>query len=224
MMPKITFWNIFTLVALGVLGQIVALLLASALHSSWFQSGMIAATINYTIWIVGYERRARRLGWKSLRRRFPPVKYTILLIGFAGAVGLILIVSAAALILRKWGVNTSGPLPGNFSASDLHQFPLAIIVIVLLGPLAEEVMFRGLLLDWLRQQLSGCSSIIIASLLFAILHNNGLRSGAMGWLVLADRFLLAIGTSILALRYQSLRPSFVLHATNNCVVVLLAIS
>jgi membrane protease YdiL (CAAX protease family) len=82
-------------------------------------------------------------------------------------------------------------------------------------------MFRGLLLDWLRQRIAVWPTIVIISLLFASLHNNSLSSGLAGWLIFGHRFLLGVGTSFLAVQYKSLRAPFILHATNNgiaCVV------
>jgi membrane protease YdiL (CAAX protease family) len=40
----------------------------------------------------------------------------------------------------------------------------------LLAPLFEELMFRGILLDWLRKRLSNWGAIAVSAILFAVMH------------------------------------------------------
>jgi membrane protease YdiL (CAAX protease family) len=157
-------------------------------------------------------------GWSSLRILFSPVGGKVLLASAAGAMALIFLMTGVIVILEKFGVTVTES-PSILSADDLRRQPLAIAAIVIIGPLGEELMFRGLLLDWLRQKLAPWLAIALISLVFALLHDNGLRNGAGGWIAFAERFLVAVGASILVLRYNSLRPAFVLHATNNCEAV-----
>jgi membrane protease YdiL (CAAX protease family) len=105
---------------------------------------------------------------------------------------------------------------------DLGQLSLAILVVVILAALAEELMFRGLMLDWLKQKIAAWQAILIISLFFALLHDNHLRAGLAGWIELGDRFLMGVGTSIIAIRGRSLRGSFVMHATNNLIACVTA--
>jgi len=83
-------------------------------------------------------------------------------------------------------------------------------------------MTRGLLLDWLRQKLPVWPAILISAVIFGLLHGVALHDGATGWLQLGYRIGFGILTAWLALRYQSLRPSFVFHATHNCFIVIAA--
>jgi hypothetical protein len=56
------------------------------------------------------------------------------------------------------------------------------------------------------------------------MHNNGFRLGAIGALAFAVRMALGLASSAFVIRYLSLRPSFVMHATFNgaaCVVSVL---
>ncbi len=102
--------------------------------------------------------------------------------------------------------------------SSLCQLPLAIAVVVVLGPLSEELIFRGLLLDWLRQKMAVWPAALLISLLFAFLHDIGFKNEVVVWIAFAVRFLLGMGASFFAIRYRSLRASFVMHATlNGCV-------
>jgi hypothetical protein len=53
--------------------------------------------------------------------------------------------------------------------------------------------------------------------------NNGFKFGAIGLLAFADRFLLGFVMSALAIRYRSLLPGFVMHATLNGAACILSV-
>jgi uncharacterized protein len=95
--------------------------------------------------------------------------------------------------------------------------PMALLFICLLVPLTEELLFRGLLLDWLRQKTNVWIAAVTLSVIFSLLHFNPFASGAIGWLAFADRFLLGLGASALTIKYRSLRPSTVMHGTLNAI-------
>jgi membrane protease YdiL (CAAX protease family) len=81
-------------------------------------------------------------------------------------------------------------------------------------------MVRGLLLDWLRQKMPVWPAIIISAIVFGLLRGIALHSGASGWLQFGYKTTGGVLMAYLAVRYQSLRPSYVLHATNNCCAVI----
>src|SRR5229473_6572577 len=61
--------------------------------------------------------------------------------------------------------------------SNLRQLPLAIAGVVVLGPFSEELIFHGLLLDWLKQRMAVWPAALIVSLLFAFIHNISFKNG-----------------------------------------------
>jgi membrane protease YdiL (CAAX protease family) len=144
----------------------------------------------------------------------------------AGALALNVFPNAAIWILREAGIGVAGLPADAVVPSSIEQLPLTVLFLVILAPFAEELMFRGLLLDWLKQKLAAWQAVVISSLIFALLHNNHLMTGAVGWIELGDRFLMGVGASVLALRGHSLRGPFVMHAANNliaCIMSALAI-
>ena len=197
--------------------QLIAYGLAKSAGASLFVTAMIAGTVNDLCWIGGYQGLAVSRGWHSLQRRFAPVAGNVLIASAAGALALIVFVTSTAAILGWLGIKITGTPDSGVSAADLRQVPVAIFFIILVGPAAEELMFRGLLLDWLRQKLPVWPAMVLVSLLFASVHGHTFGNGIAGLLALLDRFLIGMATSYLALRYRSLSPSFVLHATNNAV-------
>jgi uncharacterized protein len=96
-------------------------------------------------------------------------------------------------------------------------------LIAIIGPLAEELIFRGLLLDWLRKKINVWAAALILSVLFSLLHNNGFRLGAIGALAFGVRMALGLVSSVFAVRSSSLRPSFVMHATFNGIACLVSV-
>ena len=214
------FRDIFALLIGALAVQLIAYGLARSLNASPFTTAMFAGTVNDLCWIGGYRALSGSRGWPSLQIRFAPVDRRVVAASAAGALALIVFIMAVAEILILFGIKITGTPNGGITPSDLHQLPISILFIVIIGPFAEELMFRGLLLDWLKQRIAAWQAAVLISLLFASLHSHSFGNGVAGWLALADRFLLGIATSFLALRYKSLRPSFILHAVNNGVAAI----
>lgn len=175
-------------------------------------------------WIVGYQRLSRTRGWETLQVRFSPVQGYVILASVLGGLVLVFLPWGVAEILEFAGIKITDVPAQTVLPSNLRQLPLAIAAVAVLVPLSEELIFRGLLLDWLGQRTAVWPAALIISLLFAFLHNIGFKNGVFGWIAFGDRFLLGVGASFFAIRYRSLRASFVMHATLNgcaCIVSVL---
>ena len=86
-----------------------------------------------------------------------------------------------------------------------------VLAICFLAPIAEEVLFRGILLKGLVDKLSPLWSILLSSLLFAAIHfslNDGLTL-----------FVVAVGYSMLTLKARSIWPAILAHIINNSVTL-----
>ncbi|OOG52611.1 hypothetical protein B0E47_15060 [Rhodanobacter sp. B05] len=95
------------------------------------------------------------------------------------------------------------------------RIPLALMA-VSLGPLVEELLFRGVLLSALLQRWGSATAILLSSLLFALMHLPGLN-----WQVFAvpNLLLLALALAWLRLRSESIWPSVLAHGTYNLMAV-----
>ncbi len=91
------------------------------------------------------------------------------------------------------------------------RIPLAMMV-VSLGPLVEELLFRGLLLSALLQRWRTGVAVALSSLIFALVHLPGLQ---WQWFALPDLLLLALALAWLRLRSASIWPGVVAHGANN---------
>ena len=80
------------------------------------------------------------------------------------------------------------------------------------GPLTEEIIYRGLALNWCRTKAEKILSAVVSTLLFASVH-AGMRSA----------FIALIGGvlfTLLYLRWNMLRFSVIAHCITNCLVLL----
>jgi len=91
-----------------------------------------------------------------------------------------------------------------------HQTGIAAFLvasIILVGPILEEYIFRGLLLRSLTQKLSNYLAIAVSAGLFSIYHLSSFQ--------LLPIFLLGLGLGTLALRSKSLWPVVIAHLVFN---------
>jgi membrane protease YdiL (CAAX protease family) len=212
---KIKLWDIFLLMLRAIIAEIVVVLPLQVFNPSRFLTLSVSVMVGSIWWLVGYQRLSRTRGWESLQERFSRVDGWIILVSALGGLCLVLLPGSLVEMLERAGIKIPdvpalAVLPGN-----LPQMPLAIAGVVVLGPLSEELIFRGLLLDWLRQKIAVWPAALIISLFFALLHDLDFKNGIVDWIAFGVRFLLGVGASFFAIRYRSLRPSFVMHATLN---------
>lgn len=95
----------------------------------------------------------------------------------------------------------------------IQQSTVGILCIAIIGPVIEELVFRGAIMRELLQRYSPTKSILISGMVFGLIHINPIQViGAMifgfilGWLYY---------------RTRSLVPGIVLHVLNNSVSVYL---
>jgi membrane protease YdiL (CAAX protease family) len=101
------------------------------------------------------------------------------------------------------------------------QLFMTFMSLVILPPLAEEIMFRGFLFTSLRAKLRLRYAIILTSLLFGIAHLQFGADAPLLWVAGIDTFILSCFLCYLRERTGSLWPSIFLHAIKNSVAFML---
>lgn len=91
-----------------------------------------------------------------------------------------------------------------------------VLVVVGVGPLVEELLFRGVLLSALWQRWRSGWAVALSSLAFALVHLPGLQ---WQWFALPDLWLLALALAWLRLRSGSIWPGVLAHGANNLLAV-----
>lgn len=96
-----------------------------------------------------------------------------------------------------------------------------LLVVVGVGPLVEELLFRGVLLSALMRRMSTGPAVFACVLLFAGVHLPGLD---FKWYALPDLMLLAAALCWLRLQSGSLWPAVLAHGANNLFAMLVVYS
>ena len=96
------------------------------------------------------------------------------------------------------------------------RIPL-VLMVVGVGPLVEELLFRGVLLSALLRRWHVGWAVVLSSLVFALIHLPGLQ---FQWYALPALTLLALTLAWLRLHSASIWPAILAHATNNLLGVI----
>ena len=166
---------------------------------------------------VGFNCLVIAAGWLLLRNRlswrdigFTHFRWGDLGLGAAAAfIGVFLVYPAAMLLAGALGIE--GMKGMNYSLADPLNIISAVLMASLIGPLAEDILFRGFLLSLLgakiRQKwLTG----IIGVFLFTAIHIFYFGWGGVLFILLWSP--LSVG---LFLWRKSIYPCLVLHVLNN---------
>jgi membrane protease YdiL (CAAX protease family) len=154
-------------------------------------------------------------------------------VGVGALIASVPINAASAFVLHHFGYSTVRSIQGPFmhelmgwvEESPGHAVPAIILVVVILGPAVEELVFRGAVFNGLyrlgsyvsaslgegstrmARRISFVLAALTSSTLFALLHLEPVLLPAL--------FVLAVALCALFARTGSLLPSFVAHATFN---------
>ena len=92
----------------------------------------------------------------------------------------------------------------------------AFVSLVILPPIAEEILFRGFFFSTLRaHKVRLAWSMTVTSLIFASLHLFGGKGGELLWLAFLDTFVLSLVLCYLREKTGSIWASIGLHALKN---------
>ncbi len=175
-----------------------------------------AVQVGVIVWLV--RRRdgdpARALG---IRHEMRPLGAMLRSAGLvaAGVVVTRLLASVYALITRELGLlpQSSADLLELFGRNAVG-FGLAVLMVVLVGPTVEELVFRGALQEGLAARFGARIAIVVQAALFAAFHRS--------WWLLFPTFILGLVLGWLAEDRDSLWPPIALHALYNAITVVAA--
>lgn len=128
----------------------------------------------------------------------------------AGAIGNIVTLVINSFIDSIFGTGKIPDAFENVEPQNITQLIIFGFCIVIIAPIVEELIFRDILLKPLRAY-GDLTASIITGLLFGLYHGN------------FDQFayasLLGFFYSLIAIRYNSILPTILLHAANNFLVL-----
>ena len=127
-----------------------------------------------------------------------------------GAVGYVILsalLTSVALVVLPF-FDSQQPQDTGFSGiSGQFEYILAFVVLVIVAPVAEEVLFRGYLFGKLRKYAPVWVAVLVTSVVFAVVHFQ--------WNVGVDVFALSIVLCVLRIITGSLWPAIFLHMAKN---------
>jgi len=88
---------------------------------------------------------------------------------------------------------------------------ISILVIVIIAPIFEEIVFRGIILNDFKKAVSVKSAIIIQALLFGVFHMNLLQG--------VYTFILGIVLGLVYVKYRSIWVPIILHGAFNLTAI-----
>lgn len=196
--------------------------------TSWLQDST-GAQFAYTLlaevavvsMVIGLIKRAgvlrSRLGlvrpaWRDLA--YALAAYAVYFLSYLFIIGLV-----QALIPA---INTEQKQQIGFDAAyGSGAIFLTFLSLVVLVPVAEEVLFRGYLFTALRAKLRLRWAIVVTSLLFGVLHLQFGSDAPLLWVAAIDTFVLSCFLCYLRERSGSLWPPIMLHAFKNLAAFLI---
>jgi len=106
------------------------------------------------------------------------------------------------------------------ATNDISSHLGNIFLISILAPFYEEILFRGILLNFLRNNIKQESSLVVCSVIFAAAHISGFADQQN--IVFPIMFLFFTGCyyCYLKIKFNSLAPGFFTHATFNFIYAL----
>jgi membrane protease YdiL (CAAX protease family) len=162
----------------------------------------------FSLGLVAVAISVAPLGWDAFSAlRFHPVPRRLYVVGVVGTIVLSFLVS-------QLGLEPEGMKQAMKASADRSSFMVSFVVLAVLAPLVEELVFRGLLFGWIETRWSGGAAFFASSILFALAHYEPAHIA----LVLPLAFMFGW------LRWYSgsIMPSLVAHMANNGFAVLAA--
>jgi membrane protease YdiL (CAAX protease family) len=223
-------WFIFCFV-FGLVGDVLYFVMGygtdpgafAAAASRNFYFTQISEASFYLAFLLATRRVLRkRRGRRSFAGYFHPIGGRRLL--YAALSGLVASVVALLLPAVLWSEVhwQHHPTADEVIAQphSLGQLAILGLISVVLGPLTEEMFFRGLLLDWFQQRLARLPSALVTATIFALCHLRFLEfPGIDGWSTTAEIGALGLLCALWAQRGGSVCAPVAAHATYNATLL-----
>jgi membrane protease YdiL (CAAX protease family) len=191
--------------------------LTSGINAILYNSVLTAMVYIITILLVVLvpvklrKLRAYKVKWQELGLNRFPLWGDIFIVP-AGIVVYFLL-SALLISLASWlfpSFNINQPQTTGFNNLNANvEYILAFVSLIVIVPVAEELLFRGYLFGKLRSSIPVWLAIVTASVVFGALHG--------AWNVAIDTFALSVVLCVLRQITGSLWSSILLHAAKNSI-------
>lgn len=163
-------------------------------------NSMLAITVVYTVSLMGGIASALLIR-KDFSFPITRVDWRIISLGCIAAVSFHFVSDPIVSLF---------PIPDSLKemTSSLYQYPvMSLLLIVLLAPLLEELLFRGVVLHGFLKNYKPGHAIVSSALVFAIIHGN-LAQGL-------GAFFIGLVIGWIYWKTNSIIPGIIIHFVNN---------
>jgi membrane protease YdiL (CAAX protease family) len=134
---------------------------------------------------------------------------------FVYFITLLATVAVATKFIPSIDVNQQQQL--GFEAAQGGELVFVFLTLVVLPPIAEEILFRGFLFKRLHNQVGVYIAAFITSVIFALAHTEFLGDNPLNWIAAIDTFVLSFFLIVLLVKTKSLWSSIFLHGIKNLI-------
>jgi membrane protease YdiL (CAAX protease family) len=157
-----------------------------------------------------YKLNFRAIGLKRPHFSDPIYGLIALPIYFVGYLATVVV---AGWLIPSLNINEQQQI--GFQGAHGGALILTFVSLVILPPIAEEIMMRGFLYGSLREHMSKIGAALLTSVIFAAAHLPEGGSGGLLWVGFIDTFILSLVLVYLREKTGSLWASITLHALKN---------
>lgn len=178
---------------------------------------LVYVAVFAAIWLL-LPKRAEA----SLRSYFAGVSWRTIWLALASGVGFAFLIGATLTALAERHIVSFHETRAERALipHDLAQLGIALVAIAIVGPVVEEVYFRGVLLRWLRTKMPLAIAAIPNAALFAATHFRfATHIGAEGWVLTGGLFIFGLFAVAWASTTRSLWPSIAAHGMYNATLI-----
>lgn len=206
-LPLIVFGSAILYIVAQFLGALLVLPFTGFVKNANAEAALLwlaifAAFILLLVWVkqlIGFKWR--EIGVQATKARYLLVVPLVFVVYGAISQGLLLLAE------RFSNFDPDQVQELGLAASGTTNLIYAFVALVIITPLFEELVFRGVLFHGLRRRVPFATSAVLSSLLFAVAH------GQLN--VALDTFVLGMMLCLLTEKSKSLIPAMALHALKN---------
>jgi membrane protease YdiL (CAAX protease family) len=173
---------------------------------------LLSEAFTMTLLWLGLRKRSLWRNAGLLRPRWRDALYVVL--GAVGYYVLYIVVISVATSLVHIDINQPQDVGFNHVSGTL-PLVMTFISLVVLPPLVEEIVFRGVIFWGFRTRLPVLLAALFTSALFAMLHLPEGGDGKLLWIAGIDTFVLSMVLCYLREKTGSLWASIGVHAVKN---------
>ncbi len=174
-----------------------------------------------TIWGVMVLFRIRKWSWATIGLGRRPVWGDLARGIQVYGIYFLIFIAVYALERATHLININQSQQLGFDNTHGIQLIAVFFSLVILPPIAEEIIFRGYIFMGLRKKLPFIYSALITSALFGIAHLEFGSGQPLNWAAAIDTFTLSCVLTYAVEKNRSLWPNMVVHAMKNLLAFML---